>query len=214
MITSNTLVKDGMPFIGKVLEQVEPYMDEMIVTISVKCTDETNDVVEKFRKEHPDKVFVYHENVSHKAELTKIQQDMLDSSTGDWILFLSDDDYWPREELEKVLAEIDKGEDVLGYSVNPYQLIDLEHYDYSWRKKQFTKFFKREGSYYKGDWPRELIYNNGESLYWKDNKRVVSLSYKFYHLSYLKNHSFRTEDWAKSFRHKVGKKVKIERVII
>ena len=212
-ISSNTIVKNGMPFIGRVLKQVEPYMDKMFITVSEKCIDQTMNVVETFHNTHGDKVIVDTENVSRPDELTHIQQMQLDQSDTDWILFMSDDDFWPREQLKKVLDLLGTDKNILAYSISPYQLLDYEHYDESWHIKSFSKFFRREGARYIKNWPRELIADkNNAPLYWRKHPQVKKLpfpDYHFYHLSYIKDHSFRSEDWATSFRINKGSPLKL-----
>ena len=91
-ISSNTIVKNGMPYIGKVLEQVEPYMQEMFITYSVNSDIETKKVVWAFAEKYGDKVILEVENISRPGDLTKVQPVQLDKTTIDWILFMSDDD--------------------------------------------------------------------------------------------------------------------------
>jgi glycosyltransferase involved in cell wall biosynthesis len=204
-ITSTTIVKNGMPFIGKILEQAEPLMDEMIITISEKSTDGSILEVEMFRQKHPDKVFVNTENVIAPSHLTGVRNDQVKKSHGDWILMLDDDDYWPQDQLQLCIEELDKDPEVLCYAVNPYQLIDYENHDASWSKKFFSKFIRRDGLTFKYPWPRELpIDSNGVKLYWKDNPKVKKLPYRFYHLSHIKGGSFRKESWGKKYEDKIG----------
>ena len=208
-VSANTIVRNGMPFIGKVLRQVAPIVDELIITISEYSDDGTVKEVSKVYEDFPGRVFVDFENVP-PGELTKVQQAQADRSKGDWILFLSDDDYWPTEELRKCISELDKNPDVLAYSVSPYQLLDNEHYDNSWRNKSFSKFLRREGMRYVGTWPRELPCDKySKPLYWKTHAQVARLPHRFYHLSYLKEYSFRNEDWAKAFRFRQGEPKKL-----
>lgn len=203
-ISSNTIVKNGMPFIGKVLEQVAPYMEKMLVTISEKSDDGTICEVDRIYQQYPDKIIVDFENVTHKSELASVQQKQADRTESDWILFLSDDDYWTADQLEKCLKELEKNPETLAYSVSPYQLIDEYHYDASWRKKSFSKFL-RKGFHYQGPWPRELPCDgSGKPLYWKTHPLVKTLPYRYYHLSYLKNHSFRNEEWASRYKFQKG----------
>lgn len=213
-ISSNTIVRDGMPFIGKVLTQVAPYMEEMIITISEKSTDGTLTEIKKIQELYPNKVILNTENVASPGELTSVRNEQVKLTKSDWILFLDDDDYWPKDQLELCLAELDKDPNVLAYSVNPYQLIDMEHYDRSWIHKYFSKFLRREGLRYIKPWPRDLPADkDNKPLYHKWHPQVKNLPYKFYHLSYLKNKSFRTEEWAKDFKFKIGKSEKLPKCI-
>jgi glycosyltransferase involved in cell wall biosynthesis len=203
-LTSNTLIKNGMPFVDLVLRSAEPFMDEMIITVSRKSTDESLKVVEKFAKDFPEKVFVDFEDVKEPKELTQVRQNQLDKSTGDWILFLDSDDYWPKDRLSYVISCLNNGYD--GLSVSPFQVIDKEHYERQWTHMGFTKFFRKQpGVHYEGNFPRDLIYKDEKMLYWKTNERVPMIPCMFYHLSHLKNYSFRNEPWAKNeFEQKVG----------
>ena len=216
-ISSHTIVRNGMPFIGKVLEQVAPYMDEMIITLSTKSTDRTFDELKRFYEKYPIEVVIDTENVSAPGELTEIRNRQVFQTKSDWILFLDDDDYWPKDQLELCLNELDKDSEIQAYSVNPYQLLDWEHHDWSWRAKSFSKFLRNApGLHYIHPWPRDLPADkDGMPLYHKTHPKVKRLPYKFYHLSYLKGHSFRTEEWAGQFSLKKGSAVKLpEKVII
>lgn len=200
--SSNTIVKNGMPFIGKVLEQVEPYMEEMIIHLSIKSNDGTKEVLEEMAKKYP-KIKLFEENVSSPAQLTEIRNKQVEMTKSDWILFLDDDDYWPKDQLELCLKELDKDPKVLSYSVNPYQLVDWEHEDISWAgKKYFAKFLRREGLRYIYPWPRDLPADkHGRPVYWKTHPQAKTLPYKFYHLALIKGHSFRSEGWAGKFAY-------------
>lgn len=211
-IASHTIVKNGMPFIGSVLRQVAPFMDKMFISVSQSSDDGTLQEVMNVIGENPGKIEFMEDGYTNPADLTKLRQFQVDRTKQDWILFLDDDDYWPRDQLELCLKELEKDDDILAYSINPYQLMDYEHYDASWYHKSFSKFLRRtDHLHYRGDWPRDLPCDDaGKPLYWKTHKRVKTLPYKFYHLALLKNHSFRHEDWAKSFIYKEGKKTKLD----
>lgn len=205
-ICSNTIVKNGMPFIGLVLKQVEPFVDRQIVTISVKADHSTRNSVFRHASEYPHKVLLMFEDVKTPGELTLERQKQLDLVREGWVLFLDDDDYWPTESLQGLLNLINNEEDVDGYAFRPFQVIDKEFYDSSWNNKWFTKVFKKQpGVHYKYPWPRDLIYKDETMLYWKKTSRVVRKEdIPFFHLSYIKNGSFRNEGWAKTFEHKIG----------
>jgi len=199
-ISSNTIVKNGMPFIGRVLRQIAPYMEKMIVHYSVKSDDKTLDELMKVYHEVCPKMIITREDVELPAQLTEIRNEQVKMTESDWILFLDDDDYWPRDQLQLCLNELDIDEEVLAYSVIPYQLVDKLHYDYSWRKRSFSKFLRRKDLRYIKPWPRDLPADKDNSpLYHKTHPQVKSLSYKYFHLSHLKNGSFRKEEWAKKF---------------
>lgn len=199
-IYSNTLVKNGMPFIGKVLEQVQPYIQKCVITISNKSNDGTIQTIESLAKKYPEKFDIEFENMGTVAELTFSRQEMIyRSKDADWIMFLDDDDYWDYKSLGKAVEYVNHIREADGFAFNPYQVVDKSHYNDSWRNKWFTKLFRNIDINYRGLFPRDLIYTANTSLYWRDNLNVIRLPIRFFHLSDIKNHSFRTEKWATEF---------------
>lgn len=204
---SHTLVKNGMPFIDLVLRQVLPYMHRCLITISEKSTDSTLQVLRRLEKEHPHKIKISFESVSSPGLLTKERQKQLDQTVEDWVLFLDDDDYWPTDQIKEMIKIIEKeGDNVEGFVSRPYQVIDQHHYDGSWKLKWYLKWFRNQpGLNYRHRWPQDLLYLNDTKLYWRFNKRLPRTPPRFYHLSYVKGHSFRDEKWARGFREKFWK---------
>lgn len=215
-ISSNTIVKNGMPYIGKVLEQVAPYMEKMIVHLSVKSDDGTVEELKRIYDLFPNKLIIYPENVSKPGDLTAVRNEQVSKTNSDWILFLDDDDYWPKDQLELCLAELDKDKEVLSYSVNPYQLIDFKTHDKSWEgKKFFAKFLRKRGLRYIGDWPKDMPCDEwGKMVYWKTHPQARTLPYRFYHLALIKGHSFRSEEWANNYIYKQGQAVKLDKPLV
>ena len=197
-VCSHTLVKQGKPFIDLVLRQVIPFMERCLITISEKSTDGTLEILRKLEKEFPNKLYISFEKVQSVGELTQERQKQLDQTVEDWCLFLDDDDYWPTDSIEEMIKWIEKeGDNVEGFVSRPYQVIDSRHYDGSWRYKWYLKWFRNQpGLNYRDPWPRDILYLNDTKLYWRFNKRVPRLPPKFFHLSYLKDYSFRDEKWA------------------
>ena len=199
---SHTLVRNGEPFIDLVLRQVIPFMNRCLVTISEKSTDGTLDLLRKMQKEFPNKIFIDFENVPVPGELTKERQKQLSKTHEDWCLFLDDDDYWPTDQIKEMIRVIEKeGDTIEGYVSRPYQVIDSHYYDRSWRYKWYMKWFKKQkGLNYRGAWPKDILYLNDTRLYWRFNLQIPRLTPKFYHLSYIKEHSFRSEKWSGEHR--------------
>ena len=189
-----------MPFIGKVLEQVAPYMEKMIVTISAKSNDGTLKELQRVWDEYPDKMTVDFESVPNVADLTEIRNKQLENTETEWTLILDDDDWWPQEELEKCLREL-KDPHVLAYSVSPFQLIDSWHYDAAWFNKSFSKFLRTKEVRFINPWPQDLPADKeGKFLDKKVDVRNKVLPHKYFHLSRIKDASFRKEDWATHWR--------------
>jgi hypothetical protein len=184
-----------MPYIIKVLEQVAPYTDRMIVTLSMKSDDGTREALYDFMRRNA-KVILSQEKVEKLADLTDIRNEQIRLSDTEWVMHLDDDDYWPREQLELCLKELDRDPNILAYSVSPCQLLDSEYYDNSeyWNRKSYSKFQRRDGLRVEKPYPSDVPTDkNGRPLYWKTNPQVKKLPYFFYHLSAVKGYSFRKD---------------------
>lgn len=194
---SHTLVKNGSPFFRLVMEQVIPYANRCLITISDKADEWTTRTALDLEQKYIDKVCVSVESVTEPGQLTQERQKQVTKTHEDWILFLDDDDFWPTESLENIVNNY-LHKDVDAYAFNPYQVIDEEHHDCGWRYKWFTKWFKNSHDInYRKPWPRDLIYKGDKMLYWRKNERVPRINVPYYHLSYIKDGSFRKEDWTK-----------------
>jgi len=200
-IASNTIVKNGMPYIGDVLRQVAPLVDRMDIALSLFSRDDTYKEILKVMEEFPKKIYFSWEGTARSALLTEVRNIQVQRSKEDWILFLDDDDWWETDTLKKCLEEIKKdGDKYFAYSVTPWQLLDAEHYDVSWKNKSFSKFLRNKDLCYKGAYPEDMPTDKeGRKLYWKKHPLVKTLPHRFYHLSYLKKYSFRNEPWARGY---------------
>lgn len=193
-ICSHTIVKEGMPFIDLVLNQVLPFVDKSIVTVSRKSKDGTKQLLEKMAKENF-KIELLYEDVYKPEYLTYERQVQVGRTTQDWILFLDDDDYWPTKSLEDLTQYLGMLKDVDGLAFNPFQMVDYKNQDESWRYKWFTKVFPNvKGLHYRFPWPQDAIYIDTRWCYWRKNARVLRCPFiKYFHLVNLKEHSFRDE---------------------
>jgi len=194
-ICSHTIVKNGQPFIDLVLNQVLPFVDRAIVTVSVKSTDGTKELLEKMAKDNP-KINLIYEDVYKPDYLTYERQLQVGRTTEDWILFLDDDDYWPTKSLDEVFDYINTVADsnvTDGLAFNPIQMVDFENEDESWRYKWFTKVFPNvRGLHYRFPWPKDAIFIDNRWCYWRKNKRIRQFTNaRYFHLCNLKNESFR-----------------------
>jgi len=197
-----------MPFIGAVLEQVVPFVDKCVISISKRSNDGTNDVISDLAKKYPGQFDVQYEKYTNQPELTFERQSQVYRSEGaDWLLFLDDDDYWPTESLKSMFELLDKP--VPGIAIAPYQVLDENTHDGMWCKKWFTKWFRNDYINFRGIWPRDLVYTRNTPLYWKENNQVLKVPVKFYHLAHVKKHTFRDEEWAKNFKLPLRENIRV-----
>jgi glycosyltransferase involved in cell wall biosynthesis len=207
-ICSHTIVKNGQPFIDLVLKQVLPFVDRAIVTVSKKSTDGTKKLIEDMAKENP-KINIIYEDVYKLEYLTYERQLQVGRTMEDWILFLDDDDYWPTKSLEKLTQYLEMVKDIDGLAFNPFQMVDFENEDESWRYKWFTKVFPNvRGLHYRFPWPKDAIFIDNRWCYWRKNSRVLRCpDMRYFHLCNLKNESFRDTDLfkdSKKFQRALG----------
>lgn len=207
-IISNTLVKNGRPFLIPVLEAAYPFVYKMIITVSLKSNDGTAADLMEFVHAHP-KAVLTTEDVINMGELTGVRQSQIKmSKEADWIWFLDDDDFWEEDQIKSCIQYLEEN-DVDAIGVNPYQILDKEHHDANWvNKKYFTKFFKNVDINYRHPWPRDLIYKGDVLLYHKTNPRVPRVPFKFWHLAAVKKYSFRKFDLI-SFNNLSGRAIKL-----
>lgn len=212
-ICSHTIVKNGQPFIDLILKQVLPFVDRAIVTVSIKSTDGTKKLIEDMAKDNP-KINIIYENVYRIGDLTYERQLQVGRTTEDWILFLDDDDYWPTRSLETVVDYLYRADDIDGIAFNPFQMVDFDNEDVSWRYKWFTKVFPNvRGLHYRFPWPKDAIYIDNRWCYWRKNNRVKKLEARYFHLANLKNESFRDTDLfknSKKFQRALGEPKEIQ----
>ena len=187
-LTSTTIVKNGMPFIGLALRIALPHVDQMIITISAKADEAT--IKEVFSLRDP-KVEIYWEDIEEKGELTRIENEQFARAKGEWIWMIDDDELWPEEDLLKVFTHF--REDIDSISINPFQVLDSKHHEASFRDKSFSKFFKRKGVRMIVPFPRNRLAKNGKLLNWRYNKRTLKVPYKYFHMPLVKEYSFRNE---------------------
>lgn len=197
-ITSNTIVKNGMPFIGKILKRTLPYVDQMIITLSVKSDENT---IREVKGIVDPKIEIYWEDVQSKWELTDVENEQISKSKGDWILLLEDDDLWPLKELEKYLGYTKNPGEYMAFSVNPLQLITWDTYDYDKDDKFYPKLFKRKGATMEKPFPKNLLVNNGIKLM-GDIPQIKRTDCRYFHIPTLKEHSFRNEPVWEKYRYK------------
>ena len=99
--------------IKKALDSIsyQTYKDYELIVVCDRCTDNTEQIV----RQYTDKVFTVNFN---RDGLTRNVG--IDNATGDWILFMDDDDWWLHEfvldQLSKKLDEVGDNIDLLCFS--------------------------------------------------------------------------------------------------
>lgn len=197
-IASNTLVKNGMPFIIPVIEQVLPFMERCLITISKYSTDGTEQALRNLQGKN-DKIILFGERNTSPGLLTIERQKLLGRTREDWILFLDADDFWPTKSLEGMKELINSNTDA--FCFNPYQVVDRKLQDGSWWDRWFTKLFKNQmGVHYEDTYPKENLYKYDQILWWKMNPMVIKSELRFFHLANIMKWRFRDNEFEGKYK--------------
>jgi glycosyltransferase involved in cell wall biosynthesis len=150
------------------------------------------------------KVEIYWEDVPNKGELTHIENIQIEKSKGDWIWSLEDDELWPEEDLRGALSLLNDNVDGLG--VVPFNMANETQYNPT-INGPLTKFFRREGTYWKRPFPKNGPRHNGAELTARKNNRVPWSPYTFFHMVLMKEASFRNEpEWFPNYGYRSTKR--------
>lgn len=161
------------------------FTDYELIVVCDSCKDDT----EAIAREYTDKVYV----VDFENE-GKTRNVGLDAATGEWILFMDDDDWWPHE---KVLALLD---------VCLFKDIDIMCFGFHWRHKGYAP----PGDYYavwNKCWRRSFVDDTRfppdmknrsdvgfHNIMWAKSPRVSLLDECLYYYNYMREGSV---SWAR-----------------
>lgn len=128
-IWGNTLIKNEDRYLWYSVKSVIDYLEKILIW-DTGSTDNTLKIIESLKVEYPDKVIFKQVGNVDEDEFTKVRQEMLNQTKGDWILILDGDEVWWEESIKKIVALIQKKEDALDAVVVPvYNLVgDIYHY--------------------------------------------------------------------------------------
>ena len=126
-IWSHTLVRNEERYVWYSIMSVIDQVDRMLVW-DMGSEDKTFDILEKIKKEYPDKVEL--NKCKKDDDYTKLRQDMLGMTKSDWVMILDGDEVWWKDSLKKVLSNIERKKDRLESIITPYFNIvgDIFHY--------------------------------------------------------------------------------------
>ncbi|MCJ7805514.1 glycosyltransferase [Patescibacteria group bacterium] len=126
-ISVNCIVRNEESFLWFAVNSVADWVDEILLW-DTGSTDLTPKVIEALSKKYPSKIKPKLVGVVDKKEFTKMRQEMLDESKGDWILVLDGDEVWWNDSIEKVVEKINHGN--IDAIISPYTNLvgDIFHY--------------------------------------------------------------------------------------
>ena len=123
-ICSHTVVRDGAEFIKPVLEQVLPYVTRALISIDERSSDGTVDIIKKLQKEHDNmEVSFFKHDDCEGVGLTTEKNEHIKRTTEKWVWHLDDDEYWPTDQIEGLMARLKRAkDDERGFAVRPHAL--------------------------------------------------------------------------------------------
>ena len=97
-------------FLGKSLESIidQTYNNWEAIVIENHSTDETNQVIDKFKDSR-----IQYFKISNYGIIAKSRNFGINVAKGDWIAFLDSDDWWTKDKLEICLKNIDQNIDFI-----------------------------------------------------------------------------------------------------
>lgn len=128
-IWANCIVHNEDIFLWFAVTSIVPYVDKILVW-DTGSTDKTIEVIEELQKRYPKKIELKEMGVVNQEQFTKARQEMLESSTCDWILILDGDEIWWEESIKKITDLIKERGDHLDGIVVPFivPVGDLYHF--------------------------------------------------------------------------------------
>lgn len=127
-IIAHTLVKNEEKWLWYSVTSVAPYVDKILLW-DTGSTDRSLEIEKELVKKYPDKIIFKSRPQKTAEEFTKVRQEMLEETKGEWILMLDADEVWYRESIKKVTDLINKeGESLESIVVPTINLVgDMFH---------------------------------------------------------------------------------------
>ena len=201
-IVSNTIVYNEENFVWYALMSIAPYVDKMLVW-DTGSTDKTAEIIKEFKKQYKEKVVFKQLGFVDRFKFTKVRQQMLDQSDGDWVLILDGDEVWWKESIKTLVKTIqDKGLFLDSITVPFYNAVgDIYHVqdENAGRYKILDKeghltiraFNKKiPGVHVVNPYGSEGFFDGDNCpIQSRDSKRQLYLDSPFFHLTHLRRSS-------------------------
>lgn len=192
---SESYIRKGLDTIKQ-----QTFTDYELIIVCDSCTDNT----EKIAHEYTDKVYI-----SNYGSAGGSRNIGLDHATGEWILFMDDDDWWLHEYAFEMLAQQCKA-----------TKDDLVAFSFITRGQGYTRCARWDAVWNKA-WRRTFInrYRFPTTLFWDDTKfsadtlpnaRITFWDMPFYYYNFLRDGSVTK----RKFEGEFGTRVDDERKIV
>lgn len=182
-------------YIGKALRSVacQTYRDYEVIVVCDACTDDTENVAYAALSAIESAVII--DQVEYHCD-GPTRSRGLDIATGEWVLFMDDDDWWVRPDVLEILANvIDAGTvdfDILAFAFEwpKYQIAPPRGNNGSYWPAVWTKCWNRE---FIGDTRFPNIPMESDFEFWKamaaKKPRIADMDVVLYHYNYMRKGS-------------------------
>lgn len=102
-VWAHTLVKNEENWLWYSVNSVIKNVDKLLLW-DTGSTDASLLIEKALTEKYPDKIIYRKTEQSSAEDFTKVRQEMLDATKGDWFLMLDADEIWWRESIEKVVG--------------------------------------------------------------------------------------------------------------
>ncbi len=204
-ITAHCLIRNEEKWIWYAIHSVIDFVDKILVF----DTGSTDNTVRIIKSINSPKIIFEEKGVVGKKGFVQLRQEMLDRTDTDWFLVLDGDEVWPKEtisELKKAVGNAGREKeavvagqwicvgDVFHYSK---EMEEFQHRQYSGIKGfRLTRAIKKtKGLHCTGLYGYESYADQDDIniSYW-DKKRLVFITSKFFHMTFLPRSSTREKD--------------------
>ena len=191
MICSHTIVRNGADFVEPCLRQILPYVDRALVSVDLSSKDETIDILKRLEKEYKNLELSYFLSDNLKG-LTEERNRQLEKTTEDWFWIVDGDEYYLKEDIEKILSDLDKK--YICYEFSFWFPVSLTEHHYNYSRTFAPRIFRKEPEMkWKRAFPKETLHNKGLRIYSKTSPEIKRHNVRYIHFSHLKNWSWRKE---------------------
>lgn len=128
-ITAHTLVKNEERYLWYAVTSVIDYMDQVLLW-DTGSTDKTFDIIKALQKKYGKKISLRQVGKVDIDKFTKIRQEMLEATKGDWVFILDGDEVWWEASIKKLTDIIKRRNTSLDSVVSRYKNVigDIYHY--------------------------------------------------------------------------------------
>jgi len=145
-IIVHTLVKNEDRYLWYAVMSVINYVDKIMLW-DTGSTDESIQIEKEIVSRYPGKAELRERKISSAGDFTRVRQEMLDATKGDWFLMLDGDEIWWEDSIKKVIETIKSGGNNAESLIVPTVNLVGDIFHYQEKEAGRYRFGKRLGHY-------------------------------------------------------------------